>query len=148
MPWIAVARTWFEPVAPVVTSTSARCSFASPSSHSSLRTLLPPYRREVRSSRFTQQEAPVIAESRESSCTAVGASTRETKGRLASPENRSASGFIVGHFRTPRGAQHLLGALEELALEPPGVLLVHELRAHEPRAVVARVAEHERRGVR
>ena len=57
-PAAAVIRQWFDCAAPTVTSACAPSASAAPHRNSSLRALLPPPPRPVRSSRFTESRAP------------------------------------------------------------------------------------------
>src|SRR5439155_1533589 len=73
--WTVVARQWLEPVPPAVRYTTS--AGAGPSRNSSPRTLLPPQRREDRSSRLSQSAAaPHAAASPGADSSGVGQSPR------------------------------------------------------------------------
>ena len=80
----AVCRTWFDCTAPWVTRWSAPWARASPTSHSSLRILLPPVATTVQSSRLIQISGPPRWRVRFSSFSSgVGVGNIRTRGNRA-----------------------------------------------------------------
>ena len=91
----AVMRAWFDCTAPVVTTVVARSASASPMRNSSLRALLPPRPRPVRSSRLTRMRGqaarpPSASRSRTASSSGVGCRASGTRGRAARAEARAS----------------------------------------------------------
>src|ERR671923_554123 len=98
----AVMRAWLLCAPPPVTSTSQPCVRASPHRYSSLRALLPPRARPVRSSRLTSTFGPPShSEKRSIGSSGVGSCASTTRGGGGPPGPAPPRGLPAGGAPPP-----------------------------------------------